>query len=95
MNDRAVKSPFISVRSGLVNVSRTRPQQKKNKKRPTQSQMAAVKALRRRIVKERRRSDKLAVRPIGKLFEDLVGIQARLRAPGGCPWDREQTHLTL
>ena len=32
---------------------------------------------------------------IGKLFEDLVAVQARLRAPGGCPWDREQTHLTL
>jgi len=25
-------------------------------------------------------------------FHDIV---ARLRAPGGCPWDREQTHLTL
>jgi len=22
-------------------------------------------------------------------------VQARLRAPGGCPWDREQTHATL
>ena len=32
---------------------------------------------------------------IGDLFEDLVAVQARLRAPGGCPWDREQTHLTL
>jgi len=31
----------------------------------------------------------------GKLFEDLLAIQARLRAPGGCPWDREQTHDTL
>jgi tetrapyrrole methylase family protein/MazG family protein len=31
----------------------------------------------------------------GKLFEDLLAIQARLRAPGGCPWDREQTHHTL
>ena len=31
----------------------------------------------------------------GRLFEDLVAIQARLRAPGGCPWDREQTHDTL
>jgi tetrapyrrole methylase family protein/MazG family protein len=37
-----------------------------------------------------------SVRPQpGKLFEDLVAIQARLRAPGGCPWDREQTHDTL
>ena len=32
---------------------------------------------------------------IGKLFEGLVAVQARLRAPGGCPWDREQTHATL
>jgi MazG family protein len=24
-----------------------------------------------------------------------VALQARLRAPGGCPWDREQTHQTL
>jgi tetrapyrrole methylase family protein/MazG family protein len=34
-------------------------------------------------------------RQTGKLFEDLVALQARLRAPGGCPWDREQTHHTL
>jgi MazG family protein len=32
---------------------------------------------------------------IGQLFEDLVALQARLRAPGGCPWDREQTHESL
>ncbi len=25
------------------------------------------------------------------LFEQSAGIMARLRAPGGCPWDREQT----
>ncbi len=35
-----------------------------------------------------------APRP-GALFEKLVALQARLRAPGGCPWDREQTHETL
>ena len=28
---------------------------------------------------------------IGSLFE----VVARLRAPGGCPWDREQTHESL
>src|SRR5207237_6108997 len=27
----------------------------------------------------------------GELFERAVSIMARLRAPGGCPWDREQT----
>jgi MazG family protein len=32
---------------------------------------------------------------IGDQFEALVSIQARLRAPGGCPWDRRQTHETL
>lgn len=28
-------------------------------------------------------------------FQRLTAIVARLRAPGGCPWDREQTHETL
>ena len=27
--------------------------------------------------------------------QELVNILARLRAPDGCPWDREQTHQTL
>jgi nucleoside triphosphate diphosphatase len=27
----------------------------------------------------------------GERFERLVAIMARLRAPGGCPWDREQS----
>jgi MazG family protein len=27
----------------------------------------------------------------GSLFDELVAIMARLRAPDGCPWDREQT----
>src|SRR5437763_12393221 len=31
----------------------------------------------------------------GEWFENLVAVQARLRAPGGCPWDREQTHQSL
>ena len=28
-------------------------------------------------------------------FEDLVEIMARLRAPDGCPWDREQDHHSI
>jgi tetrapyrrole methylase family protein/MazG family protein len=28
-------------------------------------------------------------------FQELVDIMERLRADGGCPWDREQTHSTL
>jgi MazG family protein len=31
----------------------------------------------------------------GDWFEKLVAIQKWLRDPGGCPWDREQTHQTL
>jgi MazG family protein len=28
-------------------------------------------------------------------FEKLCEVVAKLRAPGGCPWDREQTHESL
>ena len=28
-------------------------------------------------------------------YEDFVQVIGRLRAPGGCPWDRAQTHHTL
>ena len=28
-------------------------------------------------------------------FDKVVAIMARLRAPGGCPWDRTQTHESL
>src|ERR1043165_1425210 len=28
-------------------------------------------------------------------IEDLLSVMARLRAPDGCPWDRQQDHRTL
>jgi len=28
-------------------------------------------------------------------IEDLLRVMARLRSPTGCPWDREQNHMTL
>jgi nucleoside triphosphate diphosphatase len=31
----------------------------------------------------------------GQKFQLLVDLMARLRAPGGCPWDREQTFDTI
>ncbi len=31
----------------------------------------------------------------GRRLLDLVKVMARLRGPGGCPWDREQNHETL
>jgi MazG family protein len=30
-----------------------------------------------------------------KTLADLIELMARLRAPDGCPWDREQTYATL
>lgn len=43
-----------------------------------------------------RRKPNLAPAPrVGPAFDRLVAVMSRLRAPGGCPWDREQTHATL
>src|SRR5271156_378757 len=57
---------------------------RKTAKRPARSGAASP-----RIPLNRR--DKLA----GEWFAKLVALQARLRAPNGCPWDREQTHASL
>jgi MazG family protein len=48
-------------------------------------------APRRKLVKQDRSSPATP----GAWFEKLVALQARLRAPNGCPWDREQTHSSL
>lgn len=32
---------------------------------------------------------------MSKKFDELTSVMARLRAPGGCPWDREQTYASL
>jgi MazG family protein len=46
--------------------------------------------------KRRRKSSTKRGQPsAGECFEKLVALQARLRASNGCPWDREQTHLSL
>jgi XTP/dITP diphosphohydrolase len=33
--------------------------------------------------------------PTGAVLLDAVAVMDRLRSPGGCPWDAEQTHLSL
>ena len=58
--------------------------QKKKKFRPTVKRSSRVKE-----------SCDAAAKDAGRWFERLVQLQARLRAPNGCPWDVEQTHLTL
>ena len=44
-----------------------------------------------------RKGAALYIPPIGDYasFESFQQVIARLRAPDGCPWDREQTHQTL
>ncbi len=37
----------------------------------------------------------MSQKDMGEKFEELVAIVRRLRAPGGCPWDREQTSASL
>ncbi len=32
---------------------------------------------------------------MSKSFDELISVMQRLRAPGGCPWDREQTYESL
>src|SRR5690554_1624689 len=31
----------------------------------------------------------------GAAFSELLEVMDRLRGPGGCPWDKEQTHSSL
>src|SRR5437660_1769005 len=62
---------------------KTRTRLKKKKSRSPASRVASRKAPKQK---------KLTT---GEWFERLVALQARLRAPDGCPWDREQTHATL
>ena len=45
--------------------------------------------------KLRRAKKSLPAQNPGPAFAKLAAVMARLRAPGGCPWDREQTHSTL
>jgi MazG family protein len=32
---------------------------------------------------------------MSKAFDELVAVMSKLRAPGGCPWDHEQTYASL
>lgn len=32
---------------------------------------------------------------MSKTFDELISVMQRLRAPGGCPWDHEQTYESL
>jgi tetrapyrrole methylase family protein / MazG family protein len=59
------------------------------------------KGKRRKVAPRRSEPDRARIlisardRAAGKWFEQLVALQARLRGPNGCPWDREQSHESL
>jgi len=53
------------------------------------------KAKKRKELRSNSRQTKQKQLTPGQWFEKLVAVQARLRAPDGCPWDREQTHQSL
>src|SRR5262245_21870384 len=49
----------------------------------------------RRTPSRRTRAVRPTARGAGREFQRLVDIMARLRGPGGCPWDHEQTIESL
>jgi tetrapyrrole methylase family protein / MazG family protein len=69
-------------------MSRIRSRQR-NGKRPRKAKRAPRKNARSHIEVSPR--DRAA----GAWFAKLMALQSRLRAPKGCPWDREQTHESL
>jgi tetrapyrrole methylase family protein/MazG family protein len=72
-----------------------RSKRKKIAKRAKPHENSRSKSARRQTANIRTADERSSPKRVGEIFEDLVAIQARLRAPGGCPWDREQSHQTL
>ncbi len=63
----------------------------RTKPRTTRRKLALVRTKNRRAQVPVTKRDRIA----GTWFSKLVALQARLRGPNGCPWDREQTHRSL
>ena len=73
----------------------TRSKRRKSSKKAKHTQKNKSKSASAPFSKSPNTTTKSSGKRLGGLFENLVAVQARLRAPGGCPWDREQTHATL
>src|SRR5256885_14370346 len=58
-------------------------------------EMKRAKKVSKRVRKKAAPRAKAKRATAGEWVEKLVKVQARLRAPDGCPWDREQTHMTF
>jgi MazG family protein len=73
----------------ILTVPKRHTSKRNSRRTPKRTPPAKTRATSVRIPLGKR--DKLA----GKWFAKLVALQARLRGPGGCPWDGEQTHDSL
>jgi len=60
---------------------------------PAKKSKSRVKTVRQKPAQ--RKTKPFSPARVGPQFQKLVGVMSRLRAPKGCPWDREQTHATL
>lgn len=47
------------------------------------------------VLPKRKQARSTAAVPSGNTFDALMAVVTSLRDPGGCPWDREQTHSSL
>jgi len=86
----------LSGRAGVVNstVSPRRKSRRKSKEKG-QARFRRPADASGRVAKGGRVIRARGTESAGEWFEKLVALQAQLRAPGGCPWDREQTHESL
>ncbi len=81
--------------SGLCGPERRRPRRiNSGEERPRPSRDTRGSRARRRVPSRTWNTSSRKLR-LGKRFEEVVEIMARLRSPEGCPWDREQDHRSL
>jgi tetrapyrrole methylase family protein/MazG family protein len=68
-----------------------------NRKAKRQRPRPRVPKARHKTAKGRRKLYRIAARDrqAGEWFAKLAALQRRLYGPGGCPWDRKQTHQSL
>ncbi len=64
-------------------------------RRKPRAKFRAPRSTRKRTRQSAQQPSRPDLRRAGKLFASLVDLQALLRSPRGCPWDREQTHESL
>jgi len=86
----------LSGRAGVVNITVSSP--RKTRRRAKSKGRAKLRERTRTtglVLNRGKTNSAPGKRPVGEWFEKLVALQAQLRAPGGCPWDREQTHESL